>query len=151
MGRYINRMLIVLVVILSLLMTACSGESTSPARPESVSPAETSPSPTTIPEPTNGEPGKTPPETTIPPSPPPNVIAEDFEETLKNHFGFMPAFLDFTGALEAGGIVKALCVSGGANLTRKEIDAYTAYAAEYGAKGLAWCKLESGSGLQPTT
>jgi aspartyl-tRNA synthetase len=53
-------------------------------------------------------------------------------------------FKVFTGALENGGLVKAICPKGGAKFTRKEIDAYTAYAAEFGAKGLAWCKLEGG-------
>ena len=52
-------------------------------------------------------------------------------------------FKVFTGALDAGGIVKAICPTGGAKFTRKEIDAYTAHAAEYGAKGLAWCKIEA--------
>ncbi len=54
-------------------------------------------------------------------------------------------FKVFTGAISSGGIVKALCVRGGGKLTRKDIDAYTAYAGEYGAKGLAWCKLQDGA------
>ncbi len=53
-------------------------------------------------------------------------------------------FKVFTGALEAGGIVKCICPKGGAKFTRKEIDEYTALVADYGAKGLAWCKLENG-------
>ena len=53
-------------------------------------------------------------------------------------------FRVFTGAIEAGGIVKTLCVTGGAKLTRKEIDQYTEFAAGYGAKGLAWYKIEDG-------
>ncbi|MGC9455138.1 MAG: aspartate--tRNA ligase [Phycisphaerae bacterium] len=53
-------------------------------------------------------------------------------------------FKVFSSALEAGGVIKAICPPGGAKFTRKEIDAYTAYAAQYGAKGLAWCKVESG-------
>jgi aspartyl-tRNA synthetase len=35
-------------------------------------------------------------------------------------------------------------VPGGGKFTRKEIDAYTAYAGDFGAQGLAWCKLEAG-------
>ena len=54
-------------------------------------------------------------------------------------------FKVFTDALAAGGIVKAICPPGGAKFTRKEIDAYTAFAGELGAKGLAWCKLENGA------
>ncbi len=53
-------------------------------------------------------------------------------------------FKVFTQTLESGGVVKCLAPRGGAKFTRKEIDAYTAYAAEYGAKGLAWCKIEDG-------
>ena len=53
-------------------------------------------------------------------------------------------FKVFSDALAGGGVVKAICPPGGAKFTRKEIDAYTAYAADYGAKGLAWCKVESG-------
>ena len=52
-------------------------------------------------------------------------------------------FKVFSGALEAGGAVKAICVPGGAKFTRKEIDEYTAFVAACGAKGLAWCKVEA--------
>ena len=52
-------------------------------------------------------------------------------------------FKVFADALAAGGIVKAVCPPGGAKFTRKEIDAYTAAVTELGAKGLAWCKVES--------
>ena len=54
-------------------------------------------------------------------------------------------FKVFTDALAAGGMVKAICPPGGAKFTRKEIDAYTAFAGEFGAKGLAWTKLENGA------
>jgi aspartyl-tRNA synthetase len=54
-------------------------------------------------------------------------------------------FKVFADALAAGGMVKAICPPGGGKFTRKEIDAYTAFAAEFGAKGLAWCKLENGA------
>jgi aspartyl-tRNA synthetase len=53
-------------------------------------------------------------------------------------------FKVFSGALAAGGVVKALCIASGAKFTRKEIDGYTAYGADFGAKGLAWFKLENG-------
>jgi len=53
-------------------------------------------------------------------------------------------FKVFTDVVAQGGLVKGVCVPGGAKFTRKEIDAYTAYAGEFGAKGLAWCKLEAG-------
>ncbi len=45
-------------------------------------------------------------------------------------------------ANEVGGRVAALCVPGGAVLSRKDIDALTEYVSRYGAKGLAWLKVE---------
>ncbi len=53
-------------------------------------------------------------------------------------------FKVFTATLASGGVVKAICPPGGAKFTRKEIDEFTAFVADYGAKGLAWCKLEGG-------
>jgi aspartyl-tRNA synthetase len=46
-----------------------------------------------------------------------------------------------TAADLAGGRVAALCVPGGGSLSRKEIDDYTAFSAVYGAKGLAYIKV----------
>ncbi len=49
----------------------------------------------------------------------------------------------FTQAVENGGIVKGLNVKGGsATYSRKEIDDFAKFAAIYGAKGLAWLKVE---------
>ncbi len=53
-------------------------------------------------------------------------------------------FKIFTGAIEAGGVVKGLCAPGGGKFTRKQIDGYGDFAAGFRAKGLAWCKVESG-------
>lgn len=47
-------------------------------------------------------------------------------------------FVVFSGALEAGGSVRAICVPGGAALSRKEIDALGEVAKTYRAKGMAW-------------
>jgi aspartyl-tRNA synthetase len=44
-------------------------------------------------------------------------------------------------ALMAGGRVAALRVPGGAEMSRSEIDAYTEFVKIYGAKGLAWIKV----------
>ena len=44
-------------------------------------------------------------------------------------------------ALMKGGRVVALCVRGGAEMPRSEIDAYTEFVKIYGAKGLAWIKV----------
>ncbi len=53
------------------------------------------------------------------------------------------AFKVFTGALDAGGQVKLLNVKGGAaDYSRKDIDGFGEFAAVYGAKGLAWLKVE---------
>jgi aspartyl-tRNA synthetase len=49
----------------------------------------------------------------------------------------------FTNAIENGGIVKGLNVKGAATqLSRKEIDDLAKFVAIYGAKGLAWLKVE---------
>jgi len=53
-------------------------------------------------------------------------------------------FRVFADALAGGGAVKGIRPTGGAKFTRKQIDAYTAYAAQHGAKGLAWCRVEAG-------
>ncbi|MGM0897160.1 MAG: aspartate--tRNA ligase [Bacillota bacterium] len=55
------------------------------------------------------------------------------------------SFKVFTGAVESGGQVKLINVKGqAANYSRKDIDALGEFAARYGAKGLAWLKVESG-------
>ncbi len=51
-------------------------------------------------------------------------------------------FKVFADALGGGGIIKALCPTGGGKLTRKEIDGCIDYARQHGAAGLAWCKVE---------
>lgn len=47
----------------------------------------------------------------------------------------------FSEVVAAGGIVKAICVPGGADFSRKDLDDLTAFVATYGAKGMAWVKL----------
>ena len=48
----------------------------------------------------------------------------------------------FTGAIEAGGVVKAINLTGGADtFTRKELDELANFVAIYKAKGLAWLKV----------
>src|SRR5574344_469150 len=55
-------------------------------------------------------------------------------------------FAVFAGpANDAKGRVAALRVPGGAQLTRKQIDAYTQFVAIYGARGLAWMKVNEAS------
>ncbi len=50
-------------------------------------------------------------------------------------------FKVFREPAEKGGLVKVLRVPQGAQLTRKQIDEYTDYVGIYGAKGLAWIKV----------
>ncbi|MDE0584938.1 aspartate--tRNA ligase, partial [Planococcus sp. A6] len=55
------------------------------------------------------------------------------------------AFKVFIGAVESGGQVKLINAKGqAANYSRKDIDALGEFAARYGAKGLAWLKVEEG-------
>ncbi len=52
-------------------------------------------------------------------------------------------FQVFAGpANDPAGRVAALCVPGGEALSRKDIDSLSEYAARYGARGLAWLKVE---------
>ena len=60
-------------------------------------------------------------------------VTEVFHATTFN------AFLEVAGH---GGRIRALCATGGAKLSRKDIDALTLLAQKGGAKGLAWFKLE---------
>ena len=49
----------------------------------------------------------------------------------------------FTGALENGGSVRAICVPGKGDMGRKQIDKLVDFAKGYGAKGLAYIQLKS--------
>jgi aspartyl-tRNA synthetase len=57
------------------------------------------------------------------------------------------AFKVFSGPATSGGRVAALCIPGGATLTRGEIDSYTDFVKIYGAKGLAYIKVNDASKL----
>ena len=57
-------------------------------------------------------------------------------------------FAVFRGAMEAGGIVKCVCVPGGGAMTRRETDGLTEWAKEFGAKGLAVTKVAEGGALE---
>lgn len=52
-------------------------------------------------------------------------------------------FTVFLEQLAAKGVVKAICVKGGAEISRKEIDAYTQFIGKFGVNGLAWIKKQS--------
>jgi aspartyl-tRNA synthetase len=60
------------------------------------------------------------------------------------------AFKVFSGPANSGGRVAALRVPGGAALTRGEIDDYTRFVGIYGAKGLAYIKVNDTTQLNET-
>ncbi len=49
-------------------------------------------------------------------------------------------FTVFLDQLSSGGCVKAIKVTGGSTISRKEIDKYTEFVGQFGLKGLAWVK-----------
>lgn len=51
-------------------------------------------------------------------------------------------FSAFKEQIASGGIVKGLCVKGGADISRKMIDGHTEFVGRLGVKGLAWMKLQ---------
>ena len=59
------------------------------------------------------------------------------------------SFKMFRGALDSGGVVKAINAKGFASLTIGQIDELTAMAKQYGAKGLAFIKVEGGEWKSP--
>lgn len=58
-------------------------------------------------------------------------------------------FKVFKGALDAGGVVKAINAKGFAGVTTGQIDGLTEMARQYGAKGLAYIKVEGGEWKSP--
>jgi aspartyl-tRNA synthetase len=58
-------------------------------------------------------------------------------------------FKVFSGAVAAGGMVKALNAKGLADATQGQIETMTEYAKSFGAKGLAYIKVENGEWKSP--
>jgi len=56
-------------------------------------------------------------------------------------------FKVFREPADNGGLVKVLHVPGGGSLTRKQIDDYTNFVSIYGAKGLAWIKVNDATDI----
>ncbi len=50
------------------------------------------------------------------------------------------SFTIFKQELEGGGCVKGLCVKGGADISRKDIDGFISFVSKFGINGLAWMK-----------
>ncbi len=68
-----------------------------------------------------------------------------FDMKLKNitDIAKQSTFKVFTSTIEKGGIVKGLCAPGGGKFSRSDIEkTLTAFVGDYGAKGLAWFKVE---------
>lgn len=55
----------------------------------------------------------------------------------------------FANTISSGGVVKAICVPGGASLSRKQIDQFTDVAKSEGAGGLAYIMYENGEVKSP--
>ena len=58
-------------------------------------------------------------------------------------------FKVFSGAVTAGGVVKAINAKGLAGATQGQIETITEYAKSFGAKGLAFIKVENGEWKSP--
>src|SRR6185436_11045093 len=54
-----------------------------------------------------------------------------------------------SGAIAAGGVVKAINAKGLADATQGQIETMTEYAKSFGAKGLAYIKVEKGEWKSP--
>jgi len=59
------------------------------------------------------------------------------------------SFKVFRSVLDSGGIIKAIVVPGGGEMSRKEIDDLGAVAVELGAKGMAWMRVADGEWHSP--
>jgi aspartyl-tRNA synthetase len=68
----------------------------------------------------------------------------DFTEDFRNS-----GFKVFSGAVTNGGVVKALNAKGMAGATQGQIETMTEYAKSFGAKGLAYIKVEGGEWKSP--
>jgi aspartyl-tRNA synthetase len=68
----------------------------------------------------------------------------DFTEEFRSS-----GFKVFSGAIANGGVVKALNVKGMADATQGQIETMTEYAKGFGAKGLAFIKVEKGEWKSP--
>src|SRR5664279_6117915 len=68
----------------------------------------------------------------------------DFTEEFKTS-----TFKVFSGTIANGGVVKALNAKGMAGATQGQIETMTEYAKSFGAKGLAFIKVENGEWKSP--
>ncbi|MBA4148062.1 MAG: aspartate--tRNA ligase [Verrucomicrobia bacterium] len=68
----------------------------------------------------------------------------DFTEDFRSS-----TFKVFSGAIASGGVVKAMNVKGLADATQGQLETMTDYAKSFGAKGLAYIKVEKGEWKSP--
>lgn len=66
-------------------------------------------------------------------------IADVSDVVARSEFGV------FRGAVDSGGVVRAIAVPGKADVTRKQVDELTEFSRKFGAKGLAWIAFEAGA------
>jgi len=74
-----------------------------------------------------------------------DVLLEDFTDDLKGGCEFKV----FNNVISAGGRVMAIAAPGYSAISRKEIDDLTSFVADYGAKGLAYFKVEEDKLVSP--
>jgi aspartyl-tRNA synthetase len=60
-------------------------------------------------------------------------------------------FQVFKSVIANGGAVRGFAVPGGAEMSRKQVDALTPFAQQFGAKGLVWMQLAAGGDLDSMT
>ena len=75
-----------------------------------------------------------------------DVFLHDFTSDVANC-----GFKVFKNVIEANGKVMGIAAPGYANISRKDIDELTSFVGEYGAKGLAFFKVEDGGMTSPIT
>jgi aspartyl-tRNA synthetase len=61
-----------------------------------------------------------------------------------NDLAAKSSFSVFLDQLKSDGVVKGICVKGGADISRKQIEEYTEFVGRLGIKGLAWLKMQEG-------
>lgn len=64
------------------------------------------------------------------------------EHIVINDIAEKSSFSVFTEVVKSGGLIKGICVKGGADISRKNIDDYTDFVGRFGVKGLAWMKMQ---------
>jgi aspartyl-tRNA synthetase len=72
------------------------------------------------------------------------LFLTDVSDIFKN-----TSFKVFANAVKNNGVIKTLKVAGGADFSRKELDDLTEFVKIYGAKGMAWIKIQEDNWQSP--